>query len=439
MLKFLALAAAALALPQPQFMSYKSAEPVLRAQHNPQQLDAARWTAWLKSADATVRRRLEAGEEDTLSNLLRFGVSYTKEFRIDDEYFLRYGESTLVDSFAQHRADDLIRALAAPGNNPGLQEMRALLQRKGFALKTPADRAAAKRYLLQNLARLHKDFLQAREQAKTNRSQMFEERGISLDTNLWPDYDLDCQLQRLATQNQLKPGSVRKVAIVGPGLDFVNKQEGVDYYPPQSVQPFAVLDTLLRLGLAQPNAIEIDTLDISPLVNSHLETARRNAALGRPYTMQLPWLSSGRWSDDFRAKFTAYWQALGSHIGEPTDPIPVPDSLAGISTRAVRVRPAMAACIHPIDMNIVYQVLPSEAARYDLIIGTNIFLYYGAFEQSLARVNVSAMLRPGGFLLSNDKLAEGAAPSLPLVMTTEIPMTGPPVITDYVFCYRREP
>lgn len=440
----LILQSAGSAQPHPQFMSFESAQPILKAMRNslPAGLDAdpldpAQWTQWLTTADAAVRRRLDAGEEDTLTNLLRFGVTFTREYRLDDEYFLRYGESTLVDSFAEHRAHDLVQALAAPGTNQHLLQMRSLLQRKGFSLKTAADRAAVKQYLLKNLARMHKDFLQAREEAKTNRFQMFQERGISLDTNLWPDYDLDQQFRRMAAQGLLKPGSVRRVAVVGPGLDFVNKQEGVDFYPPQTVQPFAVLDSLLRLGLADPGAIEIHTLDISPLVNAHIETARQNAALGRPYTVQLPWLSNGRWNDDFRAKFTGYWRALGSEIGDPVAPIPVPEALPGISTRAVRVRPAMVRRVHPIDMNIVYQVLAAAPGeRFDLIVGTNIFLYYGAFEQSLARSNTAAMLRPGGYLLSNDKLAEGVSSGLDLVMTTEIPMTTEPVITDSIFCYR---
>ena len=420
--------------PAAKFMSFEAAQPVFKAMPG-SVVNVGQWMQWLETADASVRLRLESGEEDTLSNLLRFGVTFTAEYRIDDEYFLQYGQSSLVDSFAEHRARDLIRVLAAPSSNPGLLEMRNLLQRKGFDLKSSPGRIAVKRYLLENLGRMHKEFLRAREQAKTNRSQLFQERGISLDTNLWPDYDVDQQLKRMAADGLLKPRGVRKVGVVGPGLDFVNKQEGVDFYPPQTIQPFAVLDSLLRLGLADSGSIEVDTLDISSLVNSHIETARKNADRGRPYTMQLPWFSGGRWTDDFRASFSDYWQSLGSRIGEPVTPIPVPAAVAGLSTRAVAVRPAMVSRVHPIDINIVYQLLPGE--RYDLIIGTNIFLYYGAFEQSLARINSAAMLRPGGYLLSNDKLPEGAASGLELLMTTEIPMTGTPVITDYIFCYRR--
>ena len=59
-------------------------------------------------------------------------------------------------------------------------------------------------------------------------------------------------------------------------------------------------------------------------------------------------------------------------------------------------------------MNIVYQRLPisDPEQEFDLIIGTNIFIYYGAFEQSLARENIAAMLRPGGYLLTNNLLAD---------------------------------
>ena len=88
--------------------------------------------------------------------------------------------------------------------------------------------------LLGNLSRMQNGFLQAREEAKANRAQMFQHRGISLDSNLWPDYDVDLSLQTLLKSGRLKPGGIGRVAIVGSGLDFVNKQQGVDYYPPQT-------------------------------------------------------------------------------------------------------------------------------------------------------------------------------------------------------------
>ena len=430
--------------PKPEFMPLESAKPVLQKMgssdgaHPSPNIGSQDWIAWLQKSDAQVRQRLDTGEEDSLTNLLRFGVTYTKEYRIDDEYLVLYGQSSLVNAFADNRANDLIKALAAPNGNQGFVEMWAFVEKKGFRLNSPAGRKKLKAYLLANLARMQKEFLQAREVAKANRDQMFQNRGISLDSNLWPDYDLDLSLQSLIKSGMLKPGGIRRVAIIGPGLDFVNKQQGVDYYPPQTTQPFAVFDSLLRLGLAKADSLELYTLDISSRVNLHLAAARKNAALGRAYTVQLPWYAEGRWSDDFRAKFTQYWQNLGGQIGQPGAAIPVPQGAPGFATRAVKIRPAVVSRIIPIDMNIVFQRLPlAPDERFDLIIGTNIFLYYGGFEQSLARANVAAMLKPGGFLLSNDKLPDTVPSGLEQVTVTEVPMTGPPIITDYIYCYRR--
>ena len=44
--------------------------------------------------------------------------------------------------------------------------------------------------------------------------------------------------------------------------------------------------------------------------------------------------------------------------------------------------------------------------RFDLIVTTNVFVYYDDLDQALAFSNVEAMLRPGGILLSNNALLE---------------------------------
>ena len=431
--------------PTPEFMSLESAKPILQKMGAGSggpgvAVTTQEWQTWLQKSDAGIRQRLDAGEEDSLTNLLRFGVTFTKEYRIDDDYLVRYGQSSLVNSFAENRANDLIKALAAPNGNQGFVEMRAFVEKKGYSLNSPAQRQKLKAYLLANLARMQKELLQARAEAKTNRDQEFQFRGISLDSNLWPDYDLEQQLRQMIDKGLLKADGLRRVAVIGPGLDFVNKQEGVDFYPPQTVQPFAVLDSLFRLGLSTTGTVEMYTFDISQRVNLHIAAARKNAAQGHSYALQLPWFAGGRWTDAFRASFTQYWQALGSKIGDSVPPIPVPQSATGYETRAVNVRPAIVNRITPVDMNIVYQRLPlAPADRFDLIIATNILVYYGAFEQSLARANIAAMLKPGGHLLSNDKLPDTVLSGLDEVMVTEIPMTPPPVITDYIYCYRRTP
>ncbi|MEO5740266.1 MAG: hypothetical protein ABIS29_06700, partial [Vicinamibacterales bacterium] len=78
-----------------------------------------------------------------------------------------------------------------------------------------------------------------------------------------------------------------------------------------------------------------------------------------------------------------------------------------LKLRAVSVRPSVVARISARDVNITAQVPALEnAERFDLIVGTNVFLYYDRVQQGLAMVTVAEMLRPGGFLLSNNALVE---------------------------------
>ena len=154
--------------PSPEFMPLDSAKLVLQKMGSSDPaaaaptVSSADWTAWLKESDAQVRERLDVGEEDSLTNLLRFGVTYTKEYRIDDDYLVVYGKSTLVNAFAENRANDLIKALAAPNRNQGFIEMRAFVEKKGYSLNSPAQRQKLKAYLLANLSRMQKDLQQAR-------------------------------------------------------------------------------------------------------------------------------------------------------------------------------------------------------------------------------------------------------------------------------------
>ena len=66
------------------------------------------------------------------------------------------------------------------------------------------------------------------------------------------DFLLEQHFRHMIEKGMLGAGGVRKIGIVGPGLDFANKDQGTDFYPPQTTQPFAVLDSLFRLGVANP-------------------------------------------------------------------------------------------------------------------------------------------------------------------------------------------
>ena len=94
----------------------------------------------------------------------------------------------------------------------------------------------------------------------------------------------------------------------------------------------------------------------------------------------------------------------------------------------MRIRPDVVLACEPMDLNIVLERLNLPAAdRFDLIVGTNIFVYYDAFEQALALENAGAMLKPGGLLLTNDRLPVVPGGSMRLAGVTVVPYDAPGV------------
>jgi len=435
-----------LAAQAPEFVSFREARPVLEAMQAslPAELRAAgglapgAWDQWVRGRDRLIRARIAQGEGLTLTNLLRLGVTYTDQRRIPFDLLERYGRDPAVNSAAERRAGDLIRALSAPHPNAGLLLMRNFLRESGFSLSSPSGRAKTKAYLLSSLARQRDEVRSEQEQARMDHSQLFKNRGLSTDSDLYTGYALELHLKDLLHRGLLKPGAVRRVGIIGPGLDFVNKKFGYDFYPPQVTQPFAVIDSLLRLGLADAGSIRVSTFDINPLVNRHIESARAQAAAGRAYTIQLLWNWSLDGGDSFREDFSRYWGQLGERIGNSVEPVAVPQAVRSeVVVHAVRIRPEIVARVTPVDMNAILQVQPlPEDRRFDLVIATNIFLYYDAWEQALARASLAAMIRPEGFLISNTPLPAAAASGLVDSVRTDIPLR--PGLTDHVYCYRRQ-
>jgi hypothetical protein len=104
-----------------------------------------------------------------------------------------------------------------------------------------------------------------------------------------------------------------------------------------------------------------------------------------------------------------------------------------LETRAVRIRPDVVLACDPVDLNIVLERMNlTQANRFDLVVGTNIFVYYDVFEQTLALENAGAMLKPGGLLLTNDRLPEAPGGSM-----REAGSTGVPYTHDTVAWYRK--
>jgi hypothetical protein len=437
-------------------MPYADAKPILEALHDnlpselrdrtPQELESA-WSGWVARRDLAIRARLEQGDEDSLFNFLLYGTTFTKQPRALNDS-AKLGGRDRAGEILRGRIGDMVTGIASPQANERLQFARRLVERRGIDPTTAEGKAQVRRFLLDTMRRVVGEtggYLRTLQSAKSlpdphaefvERSSLFRSRGLSSDTSLLPDFAVDRALAALEGTGKLGADSVRRVAIVGPGLDFTDKAEGYDFYPPQTIQPFAVIDSLVRLGLAIPEALRVTTFDLSPRVNQHLEAARRRAIAGAPYVLQLPRDVEAGWRPDL----VAYWQRFGDRIGQETTAVAAPPGAAGVQVRAVRVRPSVVLAIAAQDLNIVLQRRqpPAEDERFDLVIATNIFVYYDPFEQSLALANAAEMIRPGGILLTNNALLELPQTPMRQAGDTTVVYSGRPDDNDHIVWYQRQ-
>ena len=389
---------------------FATAKPVLEALASelPPQLrepNEGKWKAWAQHEDNFVRARLEQGALDSMINLLLFGTSFTTQPRV---ITMRDFEDPVV----QARVTDLLEALRNPGNNERIIFLRNLLRSRGVDPNSSVGSEKTKNFVLENLRRVVQEQNTIREQfdhagsesnqevGLSERSRVFRDRGISVDTTILSSFGIDGALRDIKERAVLPKGSITRVAVIGPGLDFTDKGFGYDFYPLQTLQPFAIYDSVVRLGLAEPGMIEVTAFDISQEVLEHLRRARDRAENGENYVVQLP-----RESWPWAPEAVQYWRSFGSEIGTPVAPIQPPPALEGLETRAVAIRPEVILSCKPVDLNVVFEQFDRSATRpFDLIIATNVFLYYDTFEQALALRNISSLLKPGGFFLTNDWL-----------------------------------
>jgi hypothetical protein len=389
----------------------------------------ARWPRWIRTHDAEIRARLDRGDEDSVANFLLLGTSFTAAPLATRAQVAKLAGKTTAAELVRKRLDDLVAALQSPRLNERLQFARSVVERQGIDLTTVGGRTAARDFLMNVALRMLGEIEKYDKAADAANAQppnvdfaihstMYRDRGLSSDTSIFADFGVERALAVIAAEKLLTEGGVGRAAVVGPGLDFTDKHDGYDFYPQQTVQPFALVDSLNRLHLAKPHDFQITTFDVSPRINGHLQAARGRARAGHAYTIQLPRDKGVKWT----AELVRYWSEFGGTIGEPAKAIAPPPQLADVLVRAVRIWPAKVLAVTPEDLDIVAERLPlPDDEAFDLIVGTNVFLYYDVFDQSLALANIAAMLRPGGVLVTNNLLVE--VPGVPMKSGGQLAVT----------------
>jgi len=348
---------------QPAFASFTVAG--IRA---PTFSDVAEFDGWIRQRDAEVRGRIGRGLEDSISALVLTGSSFTAVPKIANAGDAVNAAGDLTPA-ARSRVQAFVQAVDEQD-----QERLALVREFLGRQRIPDEEVRA--FVIGIVRRFALE--QAGFQRKHAQGPPRLDGGIGTETSPLAGYAIEDSLAYLKSRGAI-PAHVRRIAVIGPGVDFTGPAG--DALPPQSIQPFAVLESVLRLGLAQPAEVEITVFDLNPCVLMHLKALPARLRSGR-YVLQLPPQAAAGWN----AGAAAYWQHFGDLIGKP-------------------VKPQFAARILAEELNIVTQTHEAPAGQgFDLVVATNVLLYYNPLEQAMALTNIAQMLASGGILLANNPL-----------------------------------
>lgn len=381
-------------------------------------------SALVREADVRVRQ----GDFDHLVFYFLQSTHFTKLPPIEPALSAKaFASDGRVPSAAAARMAAFLRAIESADPDPRVSYLRALL---GSVAR--GDR----RHLIEREYARAMKFLYAQEFLHRSKvAELYPTRGLSTDTAVEAGYAVHAGLGMLRGLHPER--RIRRVLIVGPGIDLAPRTGMLEVGPPESYQPWAVIDALVSLGLSRLEDLDVVGADINPRVVDHLRASSKRAPVLR--------LVSGigeSGSVGFVPGYREYFTALGTAVGSVRA---VSGAPAGHLTKTVAVSPAAAATLRAEALNIVTQRLTGES--FDLVIATNILPYFERSELLLALSNIAAMLAPGGVFLHNDTRPEvqeaaglAGLPSEQLRQVVIATVKGAPPLADTIILHiRRRP
>ena len=396
-------------------------------------VDASSFPGLLERLTRTHAQRVRAGDLDHLVFYVLQSRHFTALPAIEPALSAKAFASTgRTPDDAHARVAAFLTAVDSPDADLRLSYFRTLVQtewpsRRDREPGLLGEYARAMRFLYE------KEFVAQRGPDPAGAvASLYRSRGFSTDTAVEAGYVVYLGLGMLKASEPDR--RVQRVLIVGPGLDLAPRTGFVDSAPPESYQPWAVIDALVGLGLARLDDLDVVAADIIPRVVGHLERARSAPPLlhlvsGLDLSTKLT----------LEADYREYFAQLGRSIGVTRQQAAEHN---GRLTKLVEMQAPAARALSAERVDIVTERL--SGAPFDLVIATNIFPYLDDMELTMALANVAGMLAPGGALLHNEprpglrEIAEAAG--LPLQQSRQAPIAtvaGAPPLADTIWLHRR--
>lgn len=323
-------------------------------------VNEAAFPAFVQQIDDATRRREKEGEYEHLVFFVLQSETFTRLPLIEPALSAKeWKASNQIPAVVRKRVQAF---LSSPAQGTRMRYLREIMPKSG-----------AFDFVLREYVRTM-DNLYSKE---FNRApDFYQTRGHSTDTSVAANYAVWSALRVLrAMHPDLR---LERVLVIGPGLDFAPRTGLDERFEPQSYQPFALADALLGLGLARRPVVECIDLNARVVRYFHDLHLRSKAVL---HLSTMP-------GDP---EYTSYFTSLGQNIGRTEG--------SGLE-KLIVIGPEHLAQVSAANGNVITGRL--RAARYDLVVATNVLVYLKDLELLLALANISSTLKPGGFFVTNE-------------------------------------
>jgi hypothetical protein len=368
------------------------------------------FAGFLHNLETETERRIADGEREHFIYYALQSKRFTTRPQIEPAVSARRFVHDLAETDRQRFLDD--GAYLPPGGWPAAERLRIADALAALARKTPDDRLSSFSELRTaagaplSVDALYRDYMRvarflykkefAAAASAAGIAPLYQTRAHSSDTQIEAGFGV---YLGLGAVHALEPAlAIRRVLVVGPGLDVAPRTDLIDLVGPQMYQPVAVADALLALSIGVEANLGIHSVDVNPRVVRFAQTTNHEAVTLHLFTGMAE-TAEQRFSTDYRA----YVQGLGRAIGDVAAPPPA----AARDRRyqhSIAVRPAVRRAMSAERLNIVTERL-IDGGGFDLVVITNVFTYFDDRQLTLALSNIGAMLRPGGYLLHNESRA----------------------------------
>jgi hypothetical protein len=354
-------------------------------------ISAATFLSYVDRVRRENQRRVREGDLDHLIFYALQSTYFTKRPPIEPARSAK----ALTDSGGSIPADvrariaDFLKAIDASSGDARITYFQSLVQ-SAFANRTDREAALVDEYRRVMKFVYNKEFVAQRTGPEAV-ADLYRTRGLSTDTAVEAGFVVYTGLGILRALDPAR--RIRRVLIIGPGLDLAPRTGLLDGVPPESYQPWEVIDALIALGLSRVGDLVVVGADINPRVVDYLARARIDppiltlvSGIAESPTVHL--------TEEFRVYFNQIGTGIVRGLMAPRGPV------SGHLFKEISPAPDVAQSLSAEELDIVTSRL--SGAPFDLIIATNILPYFDDTQLMLAVSNVAGMLVPDGVFIHNE-------------------------------------